>query len=254
MTTTHNTPSAQNAAISRPLLHVSVLLPCRNEEQTVGVCVEKALTWLERRGLEGEVLVVDNASTDGSAHAATAAGARVIREPRVGYGTAIRTGMREARGAVIIMADADNTYDLTDLDEFYDPIGNAHTHDMVIGDRLARPLEPGAMTRLHRLGNRALSALTRRATRTSVRDVHCGLRAFSATALADLPTWSTGMEFATHSITHAHKKGLRITQCATALAPASPGRRSHLRPARDGIRHLTAIARATSETLRLRAG
>ena len=223
-------------------LDVSVVLPCLDEAATVGDCVTSAATWITHRGLRGEVIVVDNGSSDDSALTAASAGARVIGERRRGYGRALRTGIRHARGVVIVMADADGTYDLDDLDAFYDPIA-AGSADVVIGDRFACAAPTAAMTRLHRLGNHILSATARSASGTAVNDLHCGLRAFSADAMADLPPWSTGMEFATHTILHAHHAGLRIAQEPTALRAPHPGRRSHLNPMRDGTRHLLAIAR-----------
>lgn len=224
-------------------LDVTVLLPCRNEATTVALCTTLALAWITRRDLAGEVLVVDNASTDTSTLHAVAGGARVVNEPRVGYGNALRTGIRSARGRIVIMADADNTYDLTSLDAFYDPIALDRTHDIVIGNRLARPPTRAAMSRLHRAGNCALSTLTRTITGVPVHDLHCGLRSFSRTAMTDLPTWSTGMEFATHMLVHAHHRDLRIAQTPITLHPPATGRRSKLRPLRDGLRHLAAIAR-----------
>jgi len=245
MTAIQNSHADEQAFATATTLEVTILLPCRNEERTVGICAQNALGWLASRQLRGEVLVVDNASTDASAAIASAAGARVIFEPTIGYGNALRTGIRASRGHVVIMADADNTYDLSNLDAFYAPIAIAVSHDMVVGDRFAGSLEPGAMTRLHRVGNWALSALTRRATGCKVRDVHCGLRSFTRASMQDLPTWSTGMEFATHTVTHAHHNALRVLQTPIALRPAVDQRKSHLRPLRDGVRHLVAIARQT---------
>lgn len=227
------------------VLDVTILLPCRNEAATVATCTTLALAWITRRALTGEVLVVDNNSTDTSATQAHTAGARVIYEPRTGYGNALRTGIRSARGQVVIMADADNTYDLTNLDAFYDPIALARTHDLVIGDRFARPPTRTAMSRSHQAGNWALSTLTRTTTGTQVHDIHCGLRAFTRTTMTDLPTWSTGMEFATHMLTHAHHQHLRIAQTPITLQPPALGRRSNLHPLRDGLRHLATITRET---------
>jgi len=224
-------------------LDVTILLPCRNEATTVALCTTLALAWIASRNLTGEVLVVDNASTDNSSVAARAAGARVANEPGIGYGNALRTGILSARGRVVIMADADNTYDLTNLDAFYDPIALSGTHDIVIGDRFNRPPSLAAMSRFHRAGNWTLSALTRATTGTPVHDLHCGLRSFTRTAMTDLPTWSTGMEFATHMLTHAHRRRLRIAQVPITLHPPVAGRRSNLHPLRDGMRHLATIAR-----------
>ena len=243
------TVQAESRAHSDAALHeqseldVTILLPCRNEATTVAICTTLALAWISRRGLTGEVLVVDNASSDASSIQARAVGARVVTEPRVGYGNALRTGIHSARGRIVIMADADNTYDLTDLDAFYDPLAIARTHDIVLGDRFALPPSRAAMSRRNRAGNWILSTLTRTTTGTPARDIHCGLRSFARNALTDLPTWSTGMEFATHMLTHAHHQHLRIAQTPIALRPPAAGRRSNLHPLRDGIRHLAAITR-----------
>lgn len=203
-------------------LDVTVLLPCRDEAATVAICTTRALAWIAHRSLTGEVLVVDNASSDPSALHAHTAGARVITEPRIGYGNALRTGIRSARGRIVIKADADNTYDLANLDAFYDPIATNHTHDIVTGDRFARPPRPAAMSRPNRAGNWALSTLTRTTTGTPARDIHCGLRSFTRTTMTDLPTWSTGMEFATHMLIHAHHQRLRIGQTPITLHPPGP--------------------------------
>jgi len=227
----------------RSEIDVTVLLPCRNEAATVAACIAHALAWIVRRGLTGEVLVVDNASSDSSAIRARSAGARVISEPCVGYGNALRTGIRAARGRIVIMADSDNTYDLTNLDAFYDPIATARSHDIVLGDRFGHRPSYAAMSRSHRVGNRVLSTVTRAATGILAGDVHCGLRSFTRATMAEMPAWSTGMEFATHMLVHAHRQCLRMTQVDITLYPPTPGRRSNLRPLRDGVRHLVAIAR-----------
>lgn len=235
--------SAAAPAYELSPLDVTILLPCRNEAATVAVCTTLALAWIARRSLAGEVLVVDNASSDASAIHARVAGARVIQEARVGYGNAVRAGIRSASGRIVIMADADSTYDLTNLDAFYDPIAIARTHDIVIGDRFAPPPNRAAMSRYNRAGNWALSTLTRTVTGTPARDVHCGLRSFTRATMTELPIWSAGMEFATHMLTHAHHQHLRVAQTPITLHPSAAGRRSNLHPLRDGLRHLAAIAR-----------
>ena len=240
---TSHTRSAATPISEPTPLEVTILLPCRNEATTVAICITLALAWINLRNLTGEVLVVDNASSDSSAAHALTAGARVIVEPRVGYGNALRTGIQSAHGRIVIMADADNTYDLTNLDAFYDPIATAQTHDIVIGDRFALPPSRTAMSRYNRAGNWLLSTLTRTTTGLSTRDIHCGLRAFTRTTMTDLPTWSTGMEFATHMLTHAHRQHLRIAETPITLHPPAAGRHSNLHPLRDGLRHLAAIAR-----------
>lgn len=222
-------------------IDVSIVLPCRNEEKTVVTCVTDALRWIADRGVVGEVIVIDNASTDRSAKLARTAGARVITELHVGYGSALRAGAINARGRVLILADADNTYGLRDLDAFYDPIATDRSCDVVIGNRLHAPRVPGSMSLLHLWGNHGLSALTRAAIGTSVTDVHCGLRSTIRSAMLAISPDSTGMEYATEMIIQAHRNGLRIGEHPVTLGPAATGRRSHLRPFRDGVRHLRRI-------------
>ena len=224
-------------------LDVTVLLPCRNEEQTVAACVRDAVAWIERRGLAGEVLVVDNGSIDKSAEVARVAGARVVTEERRGYGSALRAGIATARGSIIVMADADGTYDLTDLSAFYDPL--VGTTGVIVGNRFADGPPPG-MPRLNRVGNRALSALTRSATGLGITDVHCGLRSFDIATMRDVPAWSTGMDFATHMLLHAHQNGAELSSTPVILGRAAAGRVSHLRPVRDGLLHTLVIARSAA--------
>jgi glycosyltransferase involved in cell wall biosynthesis len=223
------------------LLDVTVLLPCRDEGRTVGDCVSNALAWIARRRLRGEVVVVDNASSDDSARRAAEAGARVVWEGVPGYGLAIRAGIAAARGSVVVLADADGTYDVSNLDPFYD--GLIDGAGVVVGNRFADG-SPAAMTLTHRIGNLVLSWLTRRLTGLPVTDVHCGIRSFRQAAASNVAAWSTGMEFATHMLVHAHHTGARIIDTPATLRSAVPGRGSHLRPVPDGFRHLAAIIRS----------
>lgn len=221
-------------------MQVTVVLPCHNEALTVGSCVTQALTWIDTRSLTGEVLVIDNASDDNSATLARRAGATVIHEPERGYGRALRTGVTHARGKVVIFADADATYDLRHLDPFYDPIADDHA-DAVIGNRFADTHNPPCLGAMHTLGNRLLSGLTRTLTGVPTRDLHSGLRSFRTQTLLNTPTRSTGMEYATDTICHVHRLGLRLLDQPITLAPPAPGRRTHIRALRDGTRHLHAI-------------
>jgi hypothetical protein len=238
MTQTH--PDTGPDAPTHPL-DVTVLLPCRDEGRTVGDCVRLALAWITRRRLRGEVVVVDNASSDDSAERAAEAGARVVWAGVPGYGRAIRAGITAARGSVIVLADADGTYDISNLDPFYN--GLIDGASMVVGNRFANGA-PAAMTLTHRIGNLVLSRLTRAAIGLPVEDVHCGIRSFRQTAALDLAGWSTGMEFATHMLVHAHHTGAHIVNTPVTLHHAPPERISHLRPVPDGLRHLAAIARS----------
>ncbi|HEY7465524.1 MAG TPA: glycosyltransferase family 2 protein, partial [Dehalococcoidia bacterium] len=160
---------------------ISIVMPCLNEEQTVQTCVRKGLSWLERSGQQGEVLVVDNGSTDGSPELALAAGARVVHESTRGYGAALRRGFAEAKGDWLVMGDCDDTYEFGDLDSLMEPLYEGA--DMSIGNRFAGGIAPGAMTWSHRyIGTPAISFLLRAFTGLKVGDSQCGLRAFTRDA------------------------------------------------------------------------
>lgn len=216
---------------------LSIVLPCLNEAETVGICVAKAMETLKRLRIFGEVVVVDNGSNDGSGEVARRAGARVIKEPRRGYGRALRTGIEEARGRFIIMADADASYDLTDLQRFLDRMRAGD--DLVMGSRMQGRIEPGAMPWLHRIGNPFLSGILKLFFRGRVSDPHCGMRGFSKDAFERMRLTSTGMEFASEMVIKAVLAGMRVSDLPITLRP--DGRTSHgphLRSFRDGWRHL----------------
>lgn len=212
-------------------------MPCLDEGETVATCVAKALSYLERSGLSGEVLVVDNGSLDGSREIAERAGARVIHERQRGYGNALRTGIRAACGRYVIMGDADDSYDFTALDPFVAALRNGA--DLVMGNRFLGGIAPGAMPVLHRyLGNPVLSAIGRLFFRSPVGDFHCGLRGFRRQAVIALGLATEGMEFASEMIVRATVEGLRIAEVPASLSPAGRTRPPHLRTVRDGWRHL----------------
>jgi glycosyltransferase involved in cell wall biosynthesis len=216
---------------------LSVVLPCLNEAETVSACVTQAIETLKRSRIIGEVVVVDNGSDDGSAEIALQAGARVVRESRRGYGNALRRGIEEARGRFILMADADASYDLSDLQRFVDRLRVGD--DLVMGSRLEGRIEPGAMPWLHRIGNPVLSGILKLLFRGRVSDPHCGMRAFTKDAFQKMRLTSTGMEFASEMVIKAVLAGMRISDLPITLRP--DGRLSHgphLRSFRDGWRHL----------------
>jgi glycosyltransferase involved in cell wall biosynthesis len=216
---------------------VSVILPCLNEAETVGSCVTKALDTLRRLGIRGEVVLVDNGSTDGSPEIAERGGARVVRESRRGYGSALMRGAEEARSPFIIMADADDSYDLTDLERFVD--GLREGNDLVMGTRMRGTIEPGAMPWLHRwIGNPLLSGLLNLLFRPGISDAHCGMRAFTKDAYRRMQLQTTGMEFASEMVIKAALGKLRIAEIPITLRPAGRSRPPHLRSFRDGWRHL----------------
>ena len=213
---------------------MSVVLPCLNERDTVASCVRAAFAALEQAGLQGEVIVVDNGSTDGSAELAEAAGARVVHEPRRGYGSAYLAGFSQATGDYILMADADQSYDLADLPRFLAELDDGG--QLVMGDRMDN-IEPGAMVWLHRyIGNPVLGGLLNFLFRAGVRDPHCGMRAFRRETLPALDLRTTGMEFASEMVIRAAKQGLDIRQ--VPITYHLRGGESKLSSFRDGWRHL----------------
>jgi glycosyltransferase involved in cell wall biosynthesis len=227
-------PQPTAAESQRPL--VSVVIPCLNEAATIGECVARARATLDAHRLSGEVLVVDNGSEDGSGDLARAAGARVVVEPRRGYGIAYVTGLSEARGDYLVMVDADLTYDLDEIPNFVAELeGGAQ---LVMGDRMSG-IDPGAMPRLNRLGNPLLSGFLNLLFHTGVRDVHCGMRALRRDVLPQLNLRTTGMEFASEMVIRAAKERLVITEIPIRLHPRAS--ESKLSPLRDGWRHLRLI-------------
>ena len=216
-------------------LRVSIVMPCLNEAETVAICVAKARAWLQSTGTNGEVLVVDNGSTDGSAALATAAGAQVVYERRRGYGNAYLRGFAEARGDIIVMGDADDTYDFSRLDELLKPLGDGF--DMVLGNRFTGGITPGAMPWAHRyIGSPIINLIIRRFIGLRVGDSQSGFRAFTRDAYERLNLRSGGMELASEMIVNAAREGLQVTE-----VPAPYNVRlgeSKLNTVRDGWRHL----------------
>jgi hypothetical protein len=216
---------------------LTILMPCLNEAATVGTCVAAARTFLQRTGIKGEVLVADNGSSDGSADIAAAAGARVIRVAQRGYGSALRAGIEAAAGRYVIMADADCSYDFSALDGFVEKLRAGYP--LVMGNRFAGAIRPGAMPPLHRyLGNPLLSFIGRLLFRTRVGDFHCGLRGFDRDKALALGLRTPGMEFASELVVKAALAGWPIAEVPTTLSPDGRGRPPHLRSWRDGWRHL----------------
>jgi glycosyltransferase involved in cell wall biosynthesis len=213
---------------------LSVVIPCLNEAEGIGVVVDKAVRTMAREGIAGEVVVVDNGSTDGSTAIAEAAGARVIEESRRGYGSAYQAGFAAARGTYILMGDGDDTYDFTQIGRFLAPLRAGA--DVVIGDRMAR-IQPGAMPWLHRhIGNPALTGLLNLFFRAGVSDAHCGMRAFRRDLLPALDLRATGMEFASEHVIRAAKLGLDIREIEIDYHPRRG--ESKLSSISDGWRHL----------------
>jgi glycosyltransferase involved in cell wall biosynthesis len=237
----------------REALEVTAVIPCLNEAGTVGICVTKALNAFAALGVRGEVVVVDNGSSDDTVNVAESAGARVVREPRKGYGAALSRGMQEARGEIVIMADADDSYDWSAVGPFIAKIREGH--DLVMGNRFRGGIMPGAMPPLHRyLGNPVLSWIARVAFRIDIGDFHCGMRALTKSAFHRLGLTSRGMEFATEMVANAACLGMSVAEIPTKLYPDKRNRAPHLRSFRDGWRHLRFILTYAPDYLYLAPG
>lgn len=218
------------------LFGVSVLMPCLNEEKTVGVCVETAKQFLAEHNLPGEVLVVDNGSTDASAEVAKKSGAGVIFVPERGYGNALRAGIRAAAYPFVLFADCDGSYSFLELKPFYDAL--VQGADVIIGNRFRGKIEKDAMPWVHRyFGTPVLSWLGRKIGGVPIGDFHCGMRGIRKEAILSLNLCTTRMEFASEMIVKSAKAGLNVIEIPCNLYKDKRGRASHLRPIRDGIRH-----------------
>jgi hypothetical protein len=216
---------------------LSVVLPCLNEAETLETCIRKAQKSIDDLDLDGEVVVADNGSTDGSQQIAKDLGARLLSVPERGYGAALRAGIGDARGRFVIMADADDSYALDALEPFVEGLrGGA---DLVMGNRFAGGIAPGAMPALHRyIGNPVLSRLGRLFFHVPIHDFHCGMRGFRRDRIMALGLRTRGMEFASEMIVRAAFANLTITEVPTTLQPDGRSRAPHLNTWRDGWRHL----------------
>jgi glycosyltransferase involved in cell wall biosynthesis len=237
-------PQAISAEAALP--SVSIVMPCLNEEATVGICVGKAIDWLNRTGMTGEVIVIDNGSTDDSVDLATAAGARVVHERRRGYGQAYLRGFAEAHGDYIVMGDSDDTYDFSDLDALLEPLDRGA--DMVLGNRFAGGIAVGAMPWAHRyVGSPIINFVIRLFFGTRIRDSQSGLRAFRRGVTERLRLRSSGMELASEMIVSAARAGLKITEVPAPYALRRG--ESKLNTLRDGWRHLRFLLLAAPDFL-----
>ncbi|MCH8294897.1 glycosyltransferase family 2 protein [Candidatus Poribacteria bacterium] len=216
-------------------IEVSVVMPCLNEQQTIGSCIEKAKRTMKSLGIRGEVVVADNGSTDNSVSIAENLGARVVHQPIRGYGAAYQAGIEATRGNYIIIGDSDDTYDFTDLERFLTPLRNGH--DLVMGSRFKGEILPGAMPWSHRyIGNPILSGILRWVFHTSISDAHCGMRAFTRQAYDKMQLQTTGMEFASEMVVKAAQAGLKISETPITYYPRLG--ESKLNSFRDAWRHL----------------
>jgi glycosyltransferase involved in cell wall biosynthesis len=216
---------------------LSILMPCLNEAETLGTCIEKAQWYLNQHQIVGEVIIADNGSTDGSQDIAKRMGAIVIPVQEKGYGNALRGGISAARGQYIIMGDADDSYDFTRLSAFLEKLRSGY--DLVMGNRFKGGIEPGAMPPLHKyLGNPVLTWIGQMFFPSPCGDFHCGLRGFRKDSIERLNLRTTGMEFASEMVVKASLNKMRIAEVPTTLSPDGRSRPPHLRSWRDGWRHL----------------
>ena len=222
------------------MLDLSIIMPCLNEAKTIGICIQKAKESIARLGVDGEIVVADNGSTDGSVEIAAKLGARVLQIEEKGYGNALRGGIEAAQGKWIIMGDADDSYDFGNIAPFVEKLQDGF--DLVMGCRLPRgggQIMAGAMPWKHRwIGNPALSGIGRLFFESSVTDFHCGMRAFTSEAYQRMGLRTTGMEFASEMVIKATVLGMRIAEIPITLYKDGRARPPHLRSWRDGWRHL----------------
>ena len=218
-------------------VEVSVVIPCLNEANSVALCIDKALAVFREIGINGEVVVADNGSTDGSIEIAQQHGARVVRVSEKGYGNALRAGIEAADGVFIIMGDADDSYDFSEIPKFIN--GWRAGNDLVMGNRLRGVIKPGAMPWHHRyIGTPVMSAILNTFFRAGIGDVNCGMRGFTKELYRRLDLRTTGMEFASEFAIKTARIGARVTEVPITLWPDKRGRPPHLRSFRDGWRHL----------------
>lgn len=226
-----------NAKFAKDAVEVSVVIPCLNEANSLGFCVEKAMNAFGGSGLNGEVIVADNGSTDGSIEIAQKLGARVIAVPQRGYGSALRAGIEAAHGAFIVMGDADDSYDFGEVPRFVAKWKEGN--DVVMGNRFRGEIKPGAMPWHHKyIGNPGLTALLNLFFHAGIGDSHCGMRGFTREVYNLMDLRSTGMEFASEFVIKAAQLGARIAEIPITLYKDKRGRPPHLRSFRDGWRHL----------------
>ncbi len=219
------------------LMEVSILMPCLNEAETLKTCIEKAWLFVRQNKINGEIVIADNGSTDGSQEIARQAGAQVVPVATRGYGSALSAGIQAAQGKYVIMGDADDSYDFSALLPFLEKLRGGF--DLVMGNRFRGGIKPGAMPPLHQyLGNPVLTNIGRLFFRSAVGDFHCGLRGFNREAILALDLRTTGMEYASEMVVKATLHKLSITEVSTTLCPDGRSRPPHLRSWRDGWRHL----------------
>ena len=218
-------------------MELSIIIPCLNEEKTLPLVIKKSQSSIQRLGVEGEVIIADNGSTDDSVKIAEKLGARIIHVPTKGYGSALIGGMSQAKGKFMIMGDADDSYNFEEIDDFLKYIREGS--DLVIGTRLKGKIEKGAMPFLHRyLGTPVLTFILNLLFKTKISDCNCGMRCLTKDAFEKMKLCSTGMEFASEMIIKAGLLKLKIKEIPITLYKDKRDKNPHLNTWRDGWRHL----------------
>lgn len=226
-------------------LELTILIPCLNEEKTIGICVKKALEFINRNHVKAEVLVIDNGSIDKSREIATSLGAKVLTLSKKGYGSAIRYGIKKASGKYIIMGDADDSYNFLEILPFLTYLRQGY--DFVIGNRFKGKIEDGAMPFTHRyIGTPAITLIGNILYRSKIWDYNCGLRGFKRSKMKSIKFTSTGMEFASEMIIKVTKKKFKVKEIPINLYKDKRDRKPHLNTIRDGVRHLSTLIKGVS--------
>ena len=220
------------------MVELTVLMPCLNEAETLEICIKKAKSFLCQNKIDGEILIADNGSTDGSIEIAhRAGGVRICHVSEKGYGNALKTGCKEAKGKYVIMGDADDSYDFLNLMPYVEKLRDGY--DLVMGNRFKGGIEKGAMPWSHRyVGNPVLSFIGRLFFKSNIGDFHCGLRGYNRESIMNLNLKTSGMEYASEMVVMAELNNLRIAEVPTTLSKDGRSRPPHLRSFRDGWRHL----------------
>lgn len=219
-------------------MELTILMPCLNEAKTLKTCISKANSFLINNNIDGEVLIADNGSTDGSQEIAINTGARVVNIPEKGYGAALIGGCEAAYGKYVIMGDSDDSYDFSNLMPFVEKLREGY--DLVMGNRFKGGIEKGAMPPLHKyLGNPVLSTIGRILYKSPIKDFHCGLRGYNRESILSLNLHTTGMEYASEMVVQATLHKLKICEVPTTLKKDGRDRPPHLKSWSDGWRHLT---------------
>ena len=231
-------------------MEFTILIPCLNEEKTIGICIEKAKEFMRKNNLQGEVLVADNGSTDNSAEIAKTLNARVVHVSKKGYGNALIDGTKSALGKYTIMGDADDSYNFLELEDFISKLREGN--ELVIGNRYKGKMEKGAMKFSHKyIGTPLISKIAQKLYDINIEDFNCGLRGYDTKKIMELNCNCEGMEYATEMIIKARKNNLKLVEIPINFYKDKREKTSYLRTIRDGIRHLKIIKRHSITTIPL---